>query len=193
MKNVALCTAITALCAATTAASAGIAWDPALDELILINDTEGFTLEDGETASFSVNLTGQNTVVGFSFAGVWAGGGGAWASDTIMTITAPDSTQISRGGFPAPGGDQDWDFQGGVSSGDGMYSHGFGSTFGDGDADLAFAGGVSGNGTWTFEFEQTWGVATWKGVSIVLHQIPAPGALALLGLAGLVGVRRRRD
>jgi MYXO-CTERM domain-containing protein len=101
---------------------------------------------------------------------------------------------VSSGGFPAPGGYNDWDFQGGDSEPDGLYVHGLGSPHGDGNPDFAFDK-IAKGGVWTFEFEQTWGTADWKGVSIALHKqsaIPAPGALALLGLAGLVGARRRR-
>jgi hypothetical protein len=183
------------VCGTASAALADSGWDPNLDELIIINSGMPFSIEDGQSQTFEVFIEpNQNRVIGFSFAGVWQGGGGAWASDTRLNITAPDGTSIFRGGFPAPGGDNDWDFQGGQSAPDGVYSHGQGSPFGDGDPDFAF-NKISKGGVWIFEFEQTWGVADWKGVVIVLHkQVPAPGAFALLTLAGgMLGSRRRRS
>ncbi len=55
-------------------------------------------------------------------------------------------------------------------------------------------------GIWTVEFALDWFGGTqdsirpmeWKNVSITLHNIPAPGPLALLGLAGVLFKRRRR-
>ena len=195
MKKALAFAAAAALCT-TPAVLADGEWDPALDQVIVINGGDSFFLEDADILSFEVQIDpNNNPVIGFSFAGVWEGTGGAWASDTILRITAPDGSTISRGGFPAPDdANEHWDFQGGDSAADGQYTHGLGSTFGDGDPDFAFDK-VSKGGTWTFEFEQTWGTAMWKGVSILLHKqsaVPAPGALALLGLAGLAGARRRR-
>jgi hypothetical protein len=192
----ALVLATAAACCMASAAVADSGWNPNLDEIIVINGGESFFLASGESITFDVEFeANDNPVIGFSFAGVWQGGGGAWASDTRLDITAPDGTSIFRGGFPAPGGGNDWDFQGGQSAPDGAYSHGQGSPFGDGDPDFAFDK-ISKGGVWSFTFLNTWGTADWKGVVIVLHKqeaiTPAPGALALLGLAGLAGVSRRR-
>jgi len=55
-------------------------------------------------------------------------------------------------------------------------------------------GGRSYNGTWTLTVSDNAGLDTGNisAWSIELAAVPAPGALALLGLAGLAGTRRRR-
>ena len=53
---------------------------------------------------------------------------------------------------------------------------------------LKYTGGTDGNtGSWT-----EWAYNSTANASIQAGQVPAPGALALLGAAGLVGSRRRR-
>lgn len=188
--------AIAAICT-TSAALADGGWDPSLDEVILINGGEAFTQSSDESMTFEVTLdSNPNPVIGFSFAGVVQGieGTATWASDTRLDIIAPDGTSHSIGGF-GQDDTEDWDFQGSQSTDDGLYTHGLGSEFGDGEPDFVFDK-IAKGGTWSFTFTQTFGTdVTWKGVSINLHKqaaLPAPGAIALLGLAGLAGTRRRR-
>jgi hypothetical protein len=193
----ALAFAAAAACCLSTAAVADLGWNPDLDEAIVINGGEAFSLGTNQSIVFTVQIApNDNHVIGFSFAGVWTGGAGAWASDTRLTIVAPDGSTVARGGYPAPGNPAEWwDFQGGQSAPNGVYAHGQGGEqwSGDGQPDWAFDK-IEKGGTWTFTFLNTYGTATWKGVVIVLHKqaVPAPGALALLGVAGLAAGRRRR-
>lgn len=198
MKRSVATAAVAAFCMGSTAAMAEGPWAPQFDEPIVLNGGEPFSLTEGAgSVSFEVDLADNPyPVIGFSFAGVIEGisGNATWASDTRLEITAPDGTTISRGGYPAPGGGNDWDFQGDQSTNDGLYAHGLGGDAwsGNGEPDFAFDK-VARGGVWTFTFTQDFGSVTWKGVTIVLHkQVPAPGALALLGLAGLCTRGRRR-
>ncbi|MEE9128472.1 MAG: hypothetical protein V3T84_00505, partial [Phycisphaerales bacterium] len=48
-------------------------------------------------------------------------------------------------------------------------------------------------GDWNFMFAETWdGGVEYNNLTITLLKIPSPGALALIGVAGLVSPRRRR-
>jgi hypothetical protein len=59
---------------------------------------------------------------------------------------------------------------------------------------LAAFNGLDKFGTWSLHFTDNAGGDTGElfGWNLVLNNVPAPGAMALLGLAGLVGGRRRR-
>lgn len=160
--------------------------NPALDQTL---DVPDFQLAgDGSLFSHTVDVApNNNPVVGFTFTADWFGDGGAWASDMQLTITAPDGESFVAGGFPSPGGENDWDFQGSGSAAPGAYT----STH----FPAAWVDGVSKDGIWTFDFLNTFGAATshdFSNVSITLHKIPTPGAVGLFGIAGLAGARRRR-
>lgn len=181
------------LAAAATAAAGDLGYDPALDEKL---DIPTFGLADDESVTFSFDLPENgNPVVGFSFSGTVSGisGTSTWASDTVLRIDAPGGGNVTAGGFNFPN-DLDWDFDGSGSTDDGTYASG--PHLVDRLGDPLFGGGTPKGGTWSFTFTQSFGVAdqtvSWEGVSIVLHKIPTPGALALLGLAGLAGRGRRR-
>jgi hypothetical protein len=181
-------------------AAAGISGSALADVVVDIPDFSFF--EDDEVYVYEVELDPGLAVNGFSFIGTVTGvsGNGTWASDTLLEITGPSGSFTSIGGF-ATTPENDWDFQGSQSSEDGTYESGphfealeldpvepvFDSN-GDGTTDLG--------GLWTFTFTQTFFSSSateiaWTDVQITLIQIPAPGALALLGVAGLVGRRRR--
>ncbi len=188
MKKSASLTALASLAMASTAMAQH---DPALDHLIDLGD---ITLEEGDVLSFDVEVD-LIQVVGMSFYGNAVEiGGGAWASDTILTIDDGAGNSHFLGGFPEPGPPHDWDFQGADSSDPTQYFHGIGGEAhgGDGEMDTELAGFAT-DGTWTLSFEQDWGNIEWNDVSVTIHQVPVPGAFVLLGLAGLVGTRRRHD
>lgn len=134
------------------------------------------------TFTFTKADDGQ-TVAGFS---VWVDyigdGGNTWASDTNLMITAPDGQTVSIGGFGSPA-DLDYDYQGSVSAGPGVYMSGPHTGWID--------GGPNG-GTYTLKMTQDFGIGFFNDFSVHIIRVPAPGAAALLGLGGLVAVRRRR-
>jgi MYXO-CTERM domain-containing protein len=81
--------------------------------------------------------------------------------------------------------DYTWDFNGSISSPPGHYSH----------TTLFAPGAVPKTGAdWTFNWQQCYNAGnTYSNITVTLHKaVPAPGALALLGMAGLTGIRRRR-
>jgi len=181
-----------ALTVGTTFGLAGAAMadqhDPALDQVLEIPD---FTLgPEPDTFSYIAEIEpNNNPVVGFTFQGDWTATDGApWASDTRLDIFPPDGqTGFSVGGFGGDQGEAEWDFQGPDSADPGTYTS---QHFPD-----AWADGITKGGEWEFLFTNTFGTTTgheWTNVTITLHKVPAPGALALLGMAGVIGCRRRR-
>lgn len=148
----------------------------------------------GPTNDYTFSWTGY--LEGFSFSGDYSEDpvNATYASDTRLRVYLDGVEVYHIGGFTDPGAD--WDFQGVQSNAPGFYAHGLGGApwGGDGNHD----GSISGSGDWEFVFTNGWHsdattTQTWSNASLVLaNAIPAPGALALLGLAGLVGARRRR-
>ena len=63
------------------------------------------------------------------------------------------------------------------------------------EGDIAGWVAIGGAGAWSIEYINDWtghtGTDEWNNLEAHLTIIPGPGALALLGLAGLVGRRRR--
>ena len=178
----------TVAAAAFTGAVVAGTFDPAFDKAI---DLGSFTLASdasGPLDEFTYSYTVQGGEVAFSFSGDFfdVQDGGMWASDTRLQIFRNGMEVYNVGGFS--GVVNDWDFQGGGSAPDGFYSHG---------PDFAVNGLAVAGDVWDFRFTNGWnsGLSTpieWSNATLTLHKIPAPAALAVLGLAGLAGGRRRR-
>lgn len=128
----------------------------------------------------SGDVSGAMTGFTISF-GYVSGGGGAWASDAALVING-----AQYGGYDILFGTAfmgAWGFDGPGSGADGAY----GETRNHASSAAAF-NLVFGNG-WS-----TGPVSSFNDVTVTLHgvnAVPAPGALALLGLAGFAGRRRR--
>lgn len=137
--------------------------DPARDEVLELAD---FSLPGGgsadDTAEGGIETSGQ--VVGFSFEGTVSNlGSSAWASDMSMTITAPDESSFSVGGYETSY--PDWDFQGSDSGSAGTYS----STHID--TDVFGEEGTGDEGEWQFDFVDEWsGGMDWSDVTVTLHK-----------------------
>lgn len=173
----------------------GAGYDPSLDEVLFIGTVGPISI--GQSVKFDFDLDNPNSVIGFSFSGDYVvQDPGGWASDTQMNITGPSGSSVSIGGFGLPDPDLDWDFQGAGSAPLGFYSSGAHFHKADGSPVFNSNGDGSTNkpGNWSIVFTQDFGGSPtiWENVEITLHKIPAPGAMALLGVAGLMGGRRRR-
>ena len=116
----------------------------------------------------------------------------SWAQDLELKLTTPDGQVIIYGqldpgnnfGDPFGPSDEGWDFEGIGSDLSGPYT----STHFTWHDDPIQKGG-----DWNFMFAETWdGGVGYNNLTITLLKIPSPGALALIGVAGLVAPRRRR-
>ena len=129
------------------------------------------------------SLAGMN--IAFDFTN---NGGFTWAGDLLITIVDPNGVGIEFGGYNVSqgytyAGDFDSSFDtsasGAFSFNQALESFGLG---GSGMWEIGFYDGYSGGA----ETDNWIGVVNLEGIAV-----PAPGALALLGLAGLAGRRRR--
>ena len=141
----------------------------------------------GNGVEYIIGATGDAGMVSISLDFTNAGGW-TWAGDLLIGFVDSNGYGVEFGGYDQSFGfDYVGDFSSGWdSSSSGSYSASFDLT-GVGLADIAtvmFADGYS-SGASTDNWN---GSMTIAGVDVV----PAPGALALLGLAGLAGRRRRR-
>lgn len=139
------------------------------------------------SVSFNFNTTYAGAT-GFTFSGDFLDNPAnpttaSWASDLQMELTAPSGETYLIGGFTNPSAAL-WDFDGSGSNGPGTYAH-------DGSGAFAPANSV---GSWTVKLTNDWNSASSYQVwdNIVVTLVPAPGAMALLGMGGLVATRRRR-
>ena len=139
---------------------------------------------------FTVDFDADGALAGMDIAFDFTNAGGyTWAGDLFITIVDPNGTAIQYGGYNLDAGYTNaGDF-------DSSFDTSTSGTFASSVALESF--GLSGSGTWTIGFYDgyTGGAETdnWAGVINLegLGAVPAPGALALLGLAGLAGRRRR--
>lgn len=150
----------------------------------------GDNLLVGNTINFyEFELTGTMTGFEIVFDFDPLDAGGAWASDMVFVLIGAGLEGVSWGGFntdfgfPSQGA---WAFDGAGSANAGTYS------------DTADFESTS-TGTWSLGIGNGWttgGEVSYNNASVTLfgdvEVVPAPGALALLGLAGLAGSRRRR-
>lgn len=184
-------------------------------------DMSGFDdLYDGTIGSM-VSLTVLATDVGaLTDVNVTVDIAHTWAGDLTMKLQSPSGTLISlvsRAGYAEPADDgsgccgesSDLVFgniytfdDAAASSSETMGSGGedpiasfslFSSGFGT-DHGLTSLNGESSAGVWTLYIGDgaAGDVGVFDGFTLSLSGVPAPGALALLGLAGLAGTRRRR-
>lgn len=111
----------------------------------------------------------------------------SWASDAALRVSFDGTTTVnlagSFGGMGRLGGTPDdiWDFDGSGSTGPGQYTHTY-----------LFGGSIM-----TPESLEIFLTDTFNGGNSFLNitvdlLVPTPGAAALLGVAGLAGLRRRR-
>ncbi len=114
----------------------------------------------------------------------------SWASDLEMKLTTPNGETLVYGQKSFNGGDpfgpQDdiWDFDGPDSQPSGFYTS---THFPWHDNP------IQKGGNWNLMFAETRdGGVQFNNLTITLLKIPSPGALALIGVAGLVSPRRRR-
>ncbi len=140
--------------------------------------------------SYTFNLSGTLTDFSLSFNYV-DGNSASWASDMIIQIIAPNGGNAFWGGTNVnPTGSTDkglWSFDGAGSTASGFYADA---------SNLLGATNLSGAGTWEFRIINGWTGAVlpcgYNDVNLnLVGVVPAPGAVALLGLAGLAGRRRR--
>ena len=209
-----LVTAIVAL-AITAAASAND-----FNEKKKILDISLFQMLLGNEQEFFVPLDEGKPVVGFNFEGdYWDDGPGGptwWASDLTMTIISPTGRAWTVGGWDNVAfRDENWN--GWPGSNGGMLPPAQPTGIFPNDDQNFDANGNKipvllhadhfpwkddpqpKEGIWTFRLKTDFAAvdpgprdAFWTGISIAVYNVPTPGALGLLGVAGLLTKRRRR-
>ncbi|MFO0833080.1 MAG: hypothetical protein U0637_14705 [Phycisphaerales bacterium] len=143
----------------------------------------------GGTFAGSGTLTGM--AISYDFQPSAAALNDSWASDAILYVQGADTNTGEWGGYNLSFGGFDeglFSFNGSISAPPGVYSD---------TQSVANATPPSGAGTWTLYFANGYGTSaavTYNNVTVTLFgvNVPTPGAAALLGLGGLVAIRRRR-
>lgn len=150
-----------------------------------------------QTQTFQIS-NNPDVIIGFTFEFDYTENpsDASYASDIAMRLSSPSFPfagndyvlgGTSFGGMSFGTNDAVWDFNGSGSSPPGHYSH-----------TTLFAPGTTiarNGGTWTADFQAGYNAGvSYSNVKLTLWKqaVPAPGALALLGLAGVAGRGRRR-
>ncbi|MCZ6857332.1 MAG: hypothetical protein O7F70_04980 [Gemmatimonadetes bacterium] len=167
-----------------------------VEDVMIVTDRE-FGVHDigspSKVFNFDIVLDENNQpVIGFriDFDYVNIFDDSSWASDLEMKLTTPNGQTLVYGQKEFNGGDpfgpQDdiWDFDGPDSQPSGFYTS---THFPWHDNP------IQKGGNWNLMFAETRdGGVQFNNLTITLLKIPSPGALALIGVAGLVRPRRRR-
>ena len=169
-----------------------------IEEVILVTDLSFAVhkpFSDSEVFNFDLVLEDNPfLVVGFriDFDYVDEPDDSSWAQDLELKLTTPGGQVIIYGqldpnnnfGDPFGPSDEGWDFEGIGSNLSGPYTSTH-LTWHDNP--------IQKGGDWNFMFAEVWdGGTEYNNLTITLLKIPSPGALALIGVAGLVAPRRRR-
>lgn len=167
----------------------------------------GFAIPDSSfagpgSASSSIVTTG-GTVQGLTV--TLSGLNHTWAGDLIISLSNGSSSidLINRPGFPALSFGYSWDLDGTYTFDDaagqsfeGFGNPGSGSILPSGsyapEGALSSFNGGSFAGTWTLSISDNAGGDTGSFNGWTITNVPAPSAVALLGLGGVVAGRRRR-
>lgn len=173
----------------TASAVLGDGFDPNLDYGVALGNFTVVADAGGNPTTVEFSTSGPGGVVGFTFAGDASGltGNGTWASDTRLSVRVDGVEVFNIGGLV--GRNNDWDFQGSGSTSDGFYT--------SGPHIFAKDNPIAAGANWSFVFFHNWNSSaaapiTWSETGIILHRIPSPSVLGLLGIGGLAAARRRR-
>jgi len=173
--------------------AAVVAGTAAADQAVSLGNNSLVASNAGGSINFNeYNFVLSGTLTDFTLNFNYVDGNpSSWASDMIIQIIAPNGGNAFWGGTNVnPTGSTDkgvWSFDGSASTVSGPYSD---------NSNLLGVTNLSGAGTWKIRILNGWTGAVnacgYNDVNLnLIGVVPAPGAVALLGLAGLVGRRRR--
>lgn len=172
-------------------AVAGLAMAGAANAQVFNFGNTGVLAGFNAAATQNFNVASGGSITGFTItADMQTAGGGSWQSDMKLEITAPGGAVFSVGPTFGNTTNTAWNQLGGTgavppnTTAAGPLSMSFPFAFG------------SATGNWTVRLSNGWTGAlapdtvSWNNVVITL--VPTPASAALLGLGGLVALRRRR-